>query len=94
MGSRGRRSDPCSFIRGEIFLDQLSDFHISGVELVDGIGGGPVNFDSRVPLSIPSPERLLRSYVVFGKLKWPVLADGCLTWRFTCRALVLRHGTG
>lgn len=93
MGSCGHRNGPYSFIRGGIFIDKLSDFDISGVVLVDGLGGGPINFDSRDPCSVPSSERLLRPYNLFGRLHWPGLADGCLTCRVTRRALVLRRGT-
>jgi hypothetical protein len=75
LDSCGHRNEPYSFIRGEIFLDKLSEFGISGVVLVDGLGGGPINFDSRDPRSVPSPERLLRPYILFGRLQWLGLAD-------------------
>jgi hypothetical protein len=90
LGSCGHHNEPYRFIRGGIFLDKLSDFYISGVVLVDGLGGGPINFDSRDPRSVPSPERLLRPYNLFGRLQRPGLADGCLTWPFTRRALVFK----
>lgn len=92
MGSCGHRNEPYSFIRGGLFLDKPSDSDISGVVLVDGLGSGAVSFDSLDPRSVPSPERLLRPYNLFGRLQWPGRPDGCLTWRFTLRALVLRRG--
>jgi hypothetical protein len=46
----------------------------------------------RIPIRY-HPQNGFCVHKTLGRLKWLGLADDCLTWRFTRRALVVRRGT-